>query len=61
MAYERFTTSQIVRMAVPMAAAASRWARDPDRSLRGGCNLLGSFDKGAVFKAARSREGAGFA
>ena len=49
MAYERFTTSQIVRMAVPMAAAASRWARDPDRRLRGGCNLLGSFDKGAVF------------
>ena len=61
MTYEKFTTSQIVRMAVPMAAVASRWARDPDRSFRGGCYLLGSFDKGAVFKTARSREGAGLA
>ena len=61
MAYERFTTSQIVHMAVPIAAVASRWDCDPDRSVRGGCYLLGSFDKGAVVKTARSREGAGFA
>ena len=61
MTYEKFTTSQIVCMAVPMAAAASCWARCPDRNLRGGCYLFGSFDKGAVFKTARSREGAGFA
>ena len=59
--YKRSLNLHFAIIAVSIAAVASRWGCDPDRSVRGGCYLLGSFDKGAVFKTARSREGAGFA